>query len=76
MTINVLTNDEIEKYQEELNKHKYQCKHCGRKVVITANVDKQLCSWCNNYVFKNSKDEFKYRMKEQLVKSKNKEVRI
>lgn len=72
----MLTNEEIEKYQSELNNHKYQCKHCGRKVVIPSSVDKQLCSWCHNYVFKNSKDEFKYRMKEQLSKTKNREVII
>lgn len=60
-----MTNEEIQKYTDELNKHKYQCK-CGRKVYISRNSDKALCSWCNNYVFKSKEDEFKFRMKEVL----------
>ena len=49
----------------ELSKVKYRCR-CGHKVIIPKWVDKQLCDWCGNYVFKSKKDEFEYRMKERL----------
>lgn len=48
-------------------KVKYKCK-CGHKVIIPEWVDKQLCKYCGTYVFKNKKEEFKYRMKERLKK--------
>jgi hypothetical protein len=44
---------------------KYRCK-CGRRVVIPKGVDKNLCDWCGNYVFKDKKTEFKYRLKEKM----------
>ena len=58
-----MTFKEIEKYQEEINKYKYQCKNCGRKKIIPAYVEKQLCDWCGHYVYKSAKDEFKDRLK-------------
>lgn len=62
----ILTNDEWKRLNEELDKVKYKCK-CGHRNVIPQNKEKTLCSWCGNYVFKEKKDEFKYRMGE-LVK--------
>lgn len=62
----VLTNKEFNNMSNNYEKVKYQCKHCGHKVVIPYWVDKQLCSWCGNYVFKNKKDEDLYRIKEKL----------
>ena len=64
-----MTNDEIQKYTDEINKHKYLCK-CGKKVYIGANREKALCGWCGNYVFKNKEDEFKYRINERLRNDK------
>lgn len=61
-----MTNDEIQKYNEELSKHKYICKNCGRKAYIHKDKEKTVCSWCGKYVFKNNADEFKYRIKEKL----------
>lgn len=60
-----LTDEEIETYKNELAKVKVQCK-CGHKVVMPYWVDKQICTWCRNYVFRNKQDEFKYRMKAKL----------
>lgn len=60
---------EIIKYGDAINKFKYNCK-CGRKVVMPNNVDKKICSWCGNYVFKNKRQEFKYRIKERLLNEK------
>lgn len=60
------TKDDIyNKVTEEYDKVKYRCK-CGHRVVIPAWVDKQVCSWCGSYVYKNKEDEFKDRMKSVL----------
>ena len=61
----VLSHKEYSNMSNNYEQVKYQCS-CGHKVVIPYWVDKQLCSWCKNYVFKNKQDEFKYRMKEKL----------
>lgn len=64
----VLTVAEYERMQDEYDKVKYMCK-CGRKVVIPKWQEKSLCDWCGRYVFKDKKDEFKYRMKERIIKN-------
>jgi hypothetical protein len=61
----VYNNEEWKRLSEEYDKVKYQCKNCGHKVVIPYFREKQLCSWCKNYVFKNEIDEFKYRLNEK-----------
>lgn len=61
-----MTNDEIDKYNQELSKHKYTRKNCGRKIYIHKDKEKAVCSWCGKYVFKNKENEFRYRMKEVL----------
>lgn len=58
---------EYERRAEELDKVKHICK-CGHRVIIPKQVDKVLCDWCNNFVFKKKSDEFKYRINEQLKK--------
>ena len=60
-----MTNKEIQKYTDEIQKHKYQCR-CGKKVYIDRTREKAVCDWCGRYVFKNKADEFRYRMKEVL----------
>lgn len=61
----LLTNEEFKKLTNAEDKVKYTCK-CGRRVIISSQKDKEICSWCGNYVFKNKKDEFKYRVKERI----------
>ena len=61
----LLTVEEFSRMSNEYDKVKYRCK-CGRRVVIPARVDKQICSWCGRYVFKNNQEEFKYRIKEKM----------
>lgn len=60
-----LTYREMEKYNDELQKHLYMCK-CGHKTMIRFDEIKALCSWCGNYVYKDKKDEFKDRMRGKL----------
>lgn len=43
---------------------------CGHTVEFWHSENKVLCNWCGNYVFRTEKDEFNYRMKEQLIKGK------
>lgn len=59
---------EFERGMHTRQQHKYVCKHCGHKQLITSYMDKTLCDWCKNYIFKNEKDEFKFRMQERLKK--------
>lgn len=65
----LLTLKEYKRMTEEYDKVKYKCR-CGRRVVISNNQDKQLCDWCGHWVFKDKKDEFKYRMKERMQNGK------
>lgn len=63
-----LSEEELQKQQEEISKHKYVCKHCGHKQLVPNYMEKNLCDWCGYWVFRNDKDEFKFRMNERLKK--------
>lgn len=63
----LLTTTEFERMTKEYDKVKYKCSKCGHKVVIPVWCDKNICDWCGKYVFKDKKEEFKYRMKERMV---------
>ena len=45
--------------------NRYYCS-CGHSVVIMPKNNKVLCTHCGHWVFKNKKEEFKYRLKERL----------
>lgn len=51
-------NKEDTRYFEERAKHRIKCK-CGHSISIPNCINKTLCSWCGNYVYKNEKDKFK-----------------
>ena len=63
----IYSKKDMDKILNEYNKYSYKCS-CGHTVVIFPKEEKKLCKWCNNYVFKNKLDEFKYRFNE--VKNK------
>lgn len=63
---NYMSNKDLQKYNEEINKHKYLCKSCGRKAYIPIDREKVICTWCHRYVFKTKKAEDLYRIKEKL----------
>ena len=69
---NWLSNNDIKKIYEDRQKYRVKCK-CGHTCTILSPKGYQLCNWCHNYVFINSKVEFEYRMKEKLLKEKRKE---
>lgn len=58
----VMSNAEYERMTVELDKVKVRCK-CGHRVIIPIWEDKQLCSWCKNYVYRDKRIEFKERLK-------------
>ena len=66
--IQKLTSKEISKLTEEQKKMKVNCPYCGVRIHFYAfeKTDKQLCVNCKHYVFKDSKAEFYYRIKEKL----------
>lgn len=66
-TMSKRDNEQYKRLAEEYDKVKYRCR-CGHRVIIPNKIDKNICSWCGNYVFKNKKDEFEYRIKEKLQK--------
>ena len=60
-----MTYKQLMKYANIMTENKIKC-NCGHSVVLPPKVDKIICHWCNNYVFKNKKIEFEYRMQEML----------
>lgn len=62
----ILSIQEFQRMTNEYDKVKFRCRHCGRRVVIPAWVDKQLCSWCNHYVYRNPQEEFKDNIKKLM----------
>ena len=60
-------------YDEQLRletENKRVCKHCGYTVMIPSYKKRIECVRCRHFVFRHSKDEFEYRMKEQMNKRK------
>ena len=64
---NSMSLKQIKNYDNALDEVKIRCK-CGHRVIIPYWWDKQLCTWCKSYVFRDKKKEFEYRMKEKLGK--------
>lgn len=59
--------DEQLKLEEE---NKRVCKYCGYTMMIPSYKKKIECVNCRHFVFRDAKDEFEYRMKEQMNKRK------
>ena len=49
----------------------FKCK-CGHSVVIYPDKKKKLCTWCNNYVYRDKKEEFKDNFKRKEKESNGK----
>lgn len=69
--IDYLDFKEMQLKLNDIQKTSYKCK-CGHTVVITYQVDKALCNYCNNLVFKDKRSEFEYRLKENLFRERRK----
>ena len=59
-----------ELYYSKVSELKTKCKKCGCTKLFTNGQMKLICHNCGNYIFKNDEEEFKYRVKEQLLKKK------
>jgi ribosomal protein S27AE len=59
----------LTKLAEEKNKFKHYCK-CGHSVIIANKAGRTICSYCKNLVFRDKETEFKYRLKEKLIKER------
>lgn len=55
------------KLYESASRGRIYCQNCGHSLII-GKQDKVICDWCGHYVFKDKKAEFKYRLKEQLLR--------
>lgn len=58
--------DKFSKAEDERSKYKVKCK-CGTKTILV-NTDYTICRGCRNYVFKNPKIEFEFRIREKMLK--------
>lgn len=56
--------------ENERQKFKHPCPHCGRKMLIAYKQEYVICDYCGNIIFKDEKAKFKHRMKRMLLKSK------
>jgi len=66
------TEKEMERYRSILSDNSIKCK-CGRNETIPPHLNKVICSWCGNYVFRTPKEEFKHRMREKMVQNARKQ---
>lgn len=57
----------------EIARLRIKCK-CSHTVVFSK-VDRIVCQYCGRLIFKNDKAEFKYRMKEKMLKGKRDEYK-
>lgn len=70
----LLNNNELIRYTDIITKNKKKCR-CGHSIILPPHLNKIVCNWCGNYVFKTKKDEFEYRLQETMhkeVENKNK----
>lgn len=56
---------QMDKMFDVYGQNTYTCS-CGHRISIAKSCEKVVCSYCGRYVFRDKKDEFKYRMKEVL----------
>lgn len=71
---NYLSFDDIEKLCDEKAANRIVCKNCGHTMNISNSREKRICTHCGMYVFREDKDEFKYRMLNSYKGVKRKEV--
>lgn len=68
---NWLSNQEIIKLFEDKQKYRVVCK-CGHTNFIVNKSGRCLCSYCNEWVFKDKKTEFEYRLLEKCKRERKK----
>lgn len=66
----LLTDKEYDRLTSELEKVKVRCK-CGARIIVPMKEEKGICHICKNYVFRDKKKEFKYRLQEKIRRNNN-----
>lgn len=61
-----LTKKQVKAIDNERERLKITCKHCGRRKVIPVFLDRLLCDWCNIWIYRTPSLEFKYKMQDQM----------
>ncbi|MEE0137739.1 hypothetical protein [Fusobacterium ulcerans] len=56
---------EMDRMFKTYTDNSYKCS-CGHTIAIAKSCEKIVCSYCGRYVFREKKDEFKYRLKEVM----------
>lgn len=59
---------ELDKYASILKDYKTTCM-CGHRMLIPYHIDKMICSWYGNYVYRNKRVEFKDKLKREMKKN-------
>ncbi len=62
------TFKDIEKLSEEITNTTIKCK-CSHSIVMP-NAERTICRWCGEYVYRTPEIEFKYKMKEAIIKER------
>lgn len=64
-----LSRETFQKRMDVIREHQITCS-CGTKTVFYPfeHADKKICRGCHHYVFANKKAEFKFKLKERLMK--------
>lgn len=57
------------KLDDERANFKVKCKHCGHTMTMI-DVDRTICNWCGYWIYRTPEIEFKYKLKENIIKTK------
>lgn len=69
MENNYLTNRELLKKEKIATDYGVKCAHCGHRMLITNRFDRVICTWCGNWIYRNKKAEFRYRIEKEMKKN-------
>ena len=61
--IKIRYREDPQKFADTMLKYRCYCS-CGHSINIPNKMEKVLCSHCGNYVFKDKKAEFEFRLRE------------
>ena len=64
--------EEDSKILSAMQKRRIKCKRCGCTRSVRGSDNKNVCRNCGYYIFRNDKEEFKYRLKERINYDKRK----
>ena len=65
--------EEIQKQIIARRQVRVRCKKCGWGRYFIGKNTRLVCKNCGSYIFKNDREEFKYRMKERIIKNEREE---